>query len=100
MIDTFEGDHPVIGIGPQRIGHRLELVGQLALPHPPDFQGRARRVHQNILDMDMTEITAPKLLVALRIGPLMAPAVVGRVPQNLQRILCVQVVDQLAARVV
>ena len=77
VIDAFEGDDAVITICPQRVGHRLELVGQLAFAHSADLQRRARRIDLHVLDVDVAQIAVLDLVIPVREGAFVAPAIVG-----------------------
>ena len=50
--------------------------------------------------MDVAEITVLHLFITVRVGGLVTPAVIRRVPQHLQRVLCIEIVDQLAPGIV
>ena len=50
--------------------------------------------------MNMAQITVLDLGISVRERPLVAPAVIGRVPQNLQRILSIKIIDQLATGII
>ena len=100
VINALERDHAVIAITAKSARDGLEQFGRLPLAHPVHLQRCARRVDLDVLDVDVAEIIVFHLIMAVRICDLAAPAIVGGIPEHLEGILGIEVVDQFSCAVI
>ena len=100
MVDAFKANDSIIPVRTHCIGQRAELISQLPLAHFAYLKCGLRGIDLHVLDMNVAEITITDLIIAVRIGKFVSPAVIGWVPQHLEHVLGVQFVYQTASSVV